>query len=95
MENPFKLFFARFLHPLVMVLGPGCSGELLAQLPQFEWVGGMRSGSNGNLTDMAVDQAGHVYSVGYFSSQAVFGAGPTSVSLNSSGMEDGFIQKLD
>lgn len=71
------------------------STSLSAQDPTFEWaksIGGLQS-DIGN--DIATDDAGNVYQVGYFMASVDFKPGDADARFTSRGYMDIFIQKMD
>lgn len=61
----------------------------------FEWA--TRAGGNDadDIFDMAIDDAGNIYTTGYFKNTAHFGEGGNQVSLTSVGGADMFFAKYN
>lgn len=77
-----------------------CAGLLpqyaLTQAFEYEWAKGVGGFSNYDVGhNTLVDSAGNVYTVGVFGGSVDFDPGPGTFTLNSSGLWDIFIQKLD
>ena len=58
---------------------------------QWQWAIGVGSPGNDEVTALAVDKAGDVYTTGYFSTRAQFG----TTALIGRGMDDAFVGKLN
>lgn len=69
--------------------------NIKAQIISFEWVKSIRGQLLERVTSVSTDDAGYIYSTGYFAGTADFDPGENSTNLVSLGGRDIFIQKLD
>lgn len=69
--------------------------NLLAQVPTFQWAIAQGGLSNDDGRSSKIDAAGNIISTGYFQFNSDFDPSASTFSLNSNGMEDVFVSKLD
>ena len=81
-----RLLFTSFL----FLLGANSN----AQIPTLEWVKGLESPFEKQITDGAID-ANNIYLKGFFKSKLDFDPGPDSFNLFSQGIGDGYVMSLD
>ncbi len=82
---------------LVLVLLLGCfnAGAVKAETVEFAWAKQIAGTGTDLGIDLALDDAGNVYTVGYFNGTVDFDPGVGVVNSTSSGGNDIFISKLD
>src|SRR5687767_11655729 len=89
--------FLHVLSPLVFFVHLFLSSkEINAQeIPLLEWAKSMGGTGVDNANSIAVDNAGNVYTAGYFTNTVDFDPGVGVFNLVSAGNEDIFISKVD
>lgn len=82
-----RLLFTSFL----FLLGANSS----AQIPTLDWVKGLASPFEKQITDGAFDANHNIYLKGFFKSKLDFDPGPDSFNFYSQGIGDGYVLSLD